>query len=190
MINCVVPFIEPDPEDMFLSGGGDTMACLRKWTHCHQEEKRQLHEEQECLMGDVLNLQVKIGRGWKDEGFEDKFGTICEGIHMENHIIRQGSTLMLQANDGIDKVKAIDLNKTEVIKAEIQTTIELVNNMYQGQRRPIEYLNNEVGIMIRGMINAPSLKQWSEDMDSKINPVLHLLDECKNTWVSMHEQGE
>ena len=41
-----------------------------------------LREDQETLMGDVLNLQATIDRGGRDKEREDYFGTIWEGIIM------------------------------------------------------------------------------------------------------------
>ena len=42
-------------------------------------------------MGEILNLQEMIGKGWRDEEREDQVGTIWGGIRMENHISRQGN---------------------------------------------------------------------------------------------------
>ena len=52
---------------MSLSGGEDMNALLRKWNHCDQEEKINICEYQDTLMGDVLKLQAIIVRGGRDE---------------------------------------------------------------------------------------------------------------------------
>ena len=52
---------------MSLSGGGYMIAWLRKWNHCDQQNKGMLCEYKETFMGDIMNLQVTIGRGGKDE---------------------------------------------------------------------------------------------------------------------------
>ena len=40
----------------------------------------------------------------------------------------------------MDKIKSRDLSETDVIKAEIQTTMAMVKNIDQDQRRPMESL--------------------------------------------------
>ena len=45
------------------------------------------------------------------------------------------------------------------------------------QRRLINYFKMEVKILKRGMIDAPRLEQWSEDMDLAITQFLKLLVE-------------
>ena len=110
---------------------------------------------------------------------------------IEKNITKKGLALELQAKQEIDKVKAKSLKKTIAIKAELQYTIDLVNNMYQGQRRPIEYLRSEVKIQKRGMIDAPSLERWSEDTDSVITLVLEILDEqMKHLEINASTVGE
>ena len=53
----------------------------------------------------------------------------------------------------------------------------MVEKTDQGQRQTTESLKIEVKILKRGMIDAPRLEWWLEDMDSEITPVLELLDE-------------
>ena len=77
----------------------------------------------------------------------------------------------------MDKVNSRSLTDTSAIKAEVQSTIYLVKTIDQVQRRPIETLKNKVQILTRGMIYAPCLEQWSEDMDLSLTPVLELLGE-------------
>ena len=50
-----------------LIGGEDMIYWLRKLHHRDQEEKSILHEDQDTLMGDILNLQYTIGRNRRDE---------------------------------------------------------------------------------------------------------------------------
>ena len=52
-------------------------------------------------MEEIMNLQVTIGRGGRDEEIEDSFGTICGGIRMENHISRKSASFDLQAKEGM-----------------------------------------------------------------------------------------
>ena len=66
---------------------------------------------------------------------------------------------MLQAKEEIDKVKSRALTETDTIKAEVESTIDLVKNIDQDYRRPIEILNNEVESLKRGIIDAPHLYQ-------------------------------
>ena len=77
----------------------------------------------------------------------------------------------------MDKVKARAMMETATIKVELQSKISLVRNMDQGQRRPIKSLKSEGKIFKRGMIGAPYLERWLEDMDSAMTSVLELLDE-------------
>ena len=72
-------------------------------------------------MGDILNLQVIIGRGGRDEKIEDSVGIICEGIRMSYHISRNIALLDLQAKESTDKIKCKALSKTVFNKAELQT---------------------------------------------------------------------
>ena len=123
-------------------------------------------------MGYVLNLQASIGRGGIDKGGKDQVGTIWEGIHLAKHIDKQRSKVSLQAKEYMDKVKARSLKEISTIKAKIHSTIALVKNLDQGQRRLIESLKSEVKILKRGIIYSPHLEQWSEDMDLEITLVL------------------
>ena len=66
---------------------------------------------------------------------------------------------MLQAKEEIDKVKSRALTETDTIKAEVESTIDLVKNIDQDYRRPIKILNNEVESLKRGIIDAPHLYQ-------------------------------
>ena len=66
----------------------------------------------------------------------------------------------LQDKEDIDKVNNLALTETFFIKAEIKSTIALVNNMDQGKKCPIESLNYEVEIMMREIMNYPILDQW------------------------------
>ena len=91
-----MPFTELYPEEMSLSGGEDTIAWLRKWNHCDQEDKILLCEYHYNLMGDIMNLQDMIGRGDIDEKKEDKVGTIWEGTRTANKIDIQGTSLDIQ----------------------------------------------------------------------------------------------
>ena len=75
----------------------------------------------------------------------------------------------------MDRIKTTDLTDTAEIKAEVQFTIALAKEIYQGQRWPIENLQNEVEILKRGMIDDPRIDQWSEDMYSELTPVLEVL---------------
>ena len=90
----------------------------------------------------------------------------------------------------MDKLKARALIQTAPIKAELKSMISLVNNVDQGQRRPIKSLKIEVKILKRGMIEAPRLEWWSEHMDSVITPVLELLDKrIKNLEIKSSTGG-
>ena len=82
---------------------------LRKWNHCDQEDISMLCEYQETLMGDVLNFQVTIRRGVRDEERQDQVETIYEGIIMANHIHKQSASLGIQAEEGMEKIKYRDL---------------------------------------------------------------------------------
>ena len=79
LTKCTKYFTELAPEEMSLSGREDTIAWLCKWNHCDRGEKSMLCEYQETLMGDVLNLQVTVLRGGKDDKIQDQVGTIYEG---------------------------------------------------------------------------------------------------------------
>ena len=110
---------------------------------------------------------------------------------IEKNITRKALELELQAKQEIDKVKAKALKKTTLIKSELQYTIDLVNNMYQVQIRPIEYLRSEFKIQKRGMIDTPRLERWSEDIDSAITLVLEILDEqMKHLEINASTVGE
>ena len=98
------------------------------------------HEDQETLIGDILNLQATIGRGERDEKIEDSVGIICEGIRMEKHITIQNSLLYIQAKEGMYKINYRDLSETAVIKAELQSTMDMVKKIDQYQRRPMQSL--------------------------------------------------
>ena len=88
-------------------------------------------------MVDILNLQALIGRGGRYEKKEDSFGIKCESIKMGNHIAIQSDLLDIKAKEGMEKIKYRDLSETVVIKAELQTTMDMVNNIDQYQRRPM-----------------------------------------------------
>ena len=118
-------------------------------------------------MGDVLYLQGSIGGVRRYAG----------GKYQVKHIAKQASKVELQAKEKMGKVNSRSLTETASIKEEVQSTIALVKNIYQGQRRPIKTLKDEVESLKRGIINAPRLDQWSEDMDSELMPVLELLGE-------------
>ena len=114
----------------------------------------------------------------------------------------------LQAKEDTEKVKVIALTETSAIKDEVQSTIALVKNIDQGQRRPIESLKSGVESLKRGMIDALCLEQWSEEMDSEISSVLDLLGErmkhleinagtgCRGLWIwtselaALEDKGE
>ena len=66
----------------------------------------------------------------------------------------------------MEKVKVIALTETANIKYEVQSTIALVKKIYQGQIQLVKFLKSEVEILKKGMVDAPRLKHWSEDMDS------------------------
>ena len=117
-------------------------------------------------MGDVLNLQASIGRGGRYGGDEYQLENIWKGIRLANHIAKQGSNLSLQAKEDMDKVKARAFTEISAIKAEVQYTISLVKKIDHFQRWLVESLDSEVGTLKIGMIDAPRLDQWSEDMDS------------------------
>ena len=80
----------------------------------------------------------------------------------------------------MDKVKAISLTETSAIKLELKSTITLVKKINQGQRRPIESLKSKLKSLKRGMIYAPRLEHWSEDMDSAITLIMELLGDWMN----------
>ena len=103
-------------------------------------------------MGAVLDLQASIGRSGKDERGKYKVVTIWEGIRLAKHITKQGSKVVLQAKEDMDKVKSRPLGKTAEVKAEVQSAIALVKKIDQGQRQSIENLTNEVKILKRVMI--------------------------------------
>ena len=103
-------------------------------------------------MGDVLDLQASIGRSGKDERGKYKVVTIWEGIRLAKHITKQGSKVVLQAKEDMDKVKDKALTETSVRNAEFQSTIALVKKIDQGQRRMIKTLKSEVESLKRGMI--------------------------------------
>ena len=67
MMNQFLPSIEPSPKDMSLIVGEEMIDWLRIWHHCDEEEKSMLREDQDTLMGEILNLQVVIVRGGRDE---------------------------------------------------------------------------------------------------------------------------
>ena len=69
------------------------------------------------------------------------------------------------------------MEETAVIKSELQYNITLVNKMDQVQRQPIKSFKTEFESLKIGVIDAPRLERWSEDMDSAINLVFPLLDE-------------
>ena len=166
------------------------MEWLRKWNLCNQQEKVQLWKDQELLMGDVLNLQASIGIISRDEGGKYQVGTIWEGIRLSKHIIRQVLTISLQAKEEMDKVNARALKETATIKDKLQSTIALVKNKDQGQRRRIKSIKSEVESLNRRMIEAPCLEQWSKDMNSVINPVLELLvDPMKHFDINVSTGG-
>ena len=75
----------------------------------------------------------------------------------------------------MDKVKAIALTETSMINAEVHSTIALVKKIDQVHIWLFESFKNEVESLKRGMIYAPRLEQWSEDMNSLITPVLEIL---------------
>ena len=52
-------------------------------------------------MGYVLNLRASIVRVG-----EDQVEAIWEGIRLDNHIAKQGSKVVLQAKEEMEKVKA------------------------------------------------------------------------------------
>ena len=45
-----------------------------------------LHEEQETLMGDVVNLPYTIGRGGRDGKIENNVGIICQNQNGKSHL--------------------------------------------------------------------------------------------------------
>ena len=61
----------------------------------------------------------------------------------------------------MDKVKSRALTETTTIKAEVQSTIALVNKIVQGQIWPIKTFTNEEESFNRVMIDDPLLDQWS-----------------------------
>ena len=87
------------------------------------------------MIGDVLKLKDTIGRRGRYKEIEDKVGTIQEGIRTENDISRQGTSLYLQDKEGMGKIKYRDISETSIIKAELKTTISMVNNINQDHRR-------------------------------------------------------
>ena len=119
---------------MSLSRGEDTNDLLRKWNHFDQEEKILIYEYQETSMGEDLNLQAMIVRGGRDEKIYNQVGTIYEGIIMANDITRQSDSLAIQDKEGMDKIMYRALSYRPVIKAELQTTMEIVNKINQYQR--------------------------------------------------------
>ena len=124
-----------------------------------------------------MNLQAPIGRLGRYEGDKDQVGTIWEEIRLAKHIAKQGLEVALQAKEDMDKIKARALTETAAVKVEFQSTIALVKRMDKVQRRLINYFKMEVKILKRGMIDAPRLEQWSEDMDLAITQFLKLLVE-------------
>ena len=76
----------------------------------------------------------------------------------------------------MDKIKYRALSEIAGIRAELQTTISMVNKINQYQRIPINSLKKEVESIRKLMNNTPSLEQWSEYMYSTITPVLLLLE--------------
>ena len=94
------------------------------------------------MIGDIINLQSIIGRSGRDEEIEDYVGTICGGIRTENNVSRQSDSLYLQAKEVMDKINSGSISETDVIKAEIQTTMAMVEKINQDQRRQISPLKN------------------------------------------------
>ena len=78
-----------------------------------------LHEEQETLMGDVVNLPYTIGRGGRDGKIENNVGIICQGIRMANHIYRQSALLDIKAKEGMKKKSYRDISETDIIKGDL-----------------------------------------------------------------------
>ena len=138
------------------------MECLRKQNRLDLQEKGSLKNNQEFIIGDVLDLQASIGRGGRDAEGKDQVRKIREGIRLANHIAKQGSKVALEEKEDTDKFKSRALTDTSAIKYEVQFTIALSNKIYQGKRRPIKTLTNEVESSKRGMIDSPHLKQRSE----------------------------
>ena len=132
------------------------------------------------MTGDVLKLQAKIGRDERSEEIEDQVGTIWEGIIMEKHISIQGTSLDIHAKERIGKIKSGCISETSIIKVDLQTTISMVKKIYKDKIRPMYSPKKEVESIRTGIINTPSLEQWSEYMDSAINPVLLLPEKGQN----------
>ena len=59
---------------------------------------------------------------------------------MANDITRQSDSLALQDREVMDKIKYRDISYRNFIKAELQSTIAIVNKINQYHRRPIEFL--------------------------------------------------
>ena len=101
-----------------------------------------IYEDQNMLIGYVLNLQATIGRGRRDEEIENQVGTIWEGIRMAKHINKQGAYLALQAKGGMDKIKSRTLSEAAVINDDLQSTIAVVKKINHDKKRRMESINN------------------------------------------------
>ena len=80
-------------------------------------------------MGDVLKKKVTIGRARRYEVREDQVGTVWQGVIMAKHISRQGTSLTLQAKEGMDKMNYRALSETVYIKSYLQTDMEKVGRI-------------------------------------------------------------
>ena len=116
-------------------------------------------------MGDVFNPQASTGRIGRDEGGKYQVGNIWEGSHLAKQTAKQVSKPAVQAKEETENINTRELTEISTIKAEVQYTISLVKKIDQGQRRPIEYMKSKVKILEIGMIDNPSLEEWSEEID-------------------------
>ena len=94
-----IPLIEASSEDLYINKEGDTMEWLQKWHHRDLQKKEHLRNDQEFIMGDVLELQASIERGGIDLGGKDQVVTIWEGICLAKRIAKQGLKEALQAKE-------------------------------------------------------------------------------------------
>ena len=92
----------------------------------------------------------------------------------------KGTSLDIHAKERIGKIKSGCISETSIIKVDLQTTIAMVKNIYKDKIRPMYSPKKEVESIRTGIINMPSLEQWSEYMDSAINPVLLLPEKGQN----------
>ena len=136
----------------------------------------------ETTYNDLLDIKAVIVKYTKYR--DDYVGIMWEGIQMANNGAKKGVSLVLQAKEGLEKLKVRSSSDTSNIKAELSSERKAVERV-DHERYAMANLQSQVDDLRTEMIKTDWLEMWDQDMEGATTPFLSILD----NWMRKLEIG-